>query len=541
MSIRSYFPPLRRNSSTIIFLGFLLSITLLLTSCAFHRAGENTVSAQPAPLATGQPAKGGTIRAAVAYTDTNLNPDTATSTLAVSANWHVVEGLYELDMHTHHPYRGLAKADSLKKVSDTEYEVTIRKNPKFSTGKPVTMHDIVASFERSLKPNNVYHSLLNFIDKVEAKDDTTLTIHLNRPFTLMKQRLALVKITPASQSEEERNTKPIGSGPWAYDSISPTSITFRPNEHYSGIYPATADRMEWLLLKDSTARATAFEKKHVDVMESVPGKIETQLKNTGATIKSVQGFNAPFLMFNTRKTPFNDARVRQAFFYAINTKKLIEKDMDSTASPTTSLLPQTHKNHHRASNIYTYDPDKARELLAQAGVHHLSVTLLASDHPWISALVRDITHDLEAVGITVSVDTKPSEAIYSSETDIENPTYDVVLAPGDPSVFGTDPDLMMNWWYGDNMWTQKRTGWKASPKFDELHKILRLASTKQNEEQQEEWNKALNIISEEVPLYPLFHRHMVTAFRDDKVTNFAPISSSGLTFVNAGADGEKEK
>ncbi|MHA6370724.1 ABC transporter substrate-binding protein, partial [Actinotignum schaalii] len=118
---------------------------------------------------------------------------------------------------------------------------------------------------------------------------------------------------------------------------------------------------------------------------------------------------------------------------------------------------------------------------------------------------------------------------------VDNPTFDVTLAPGDPSVFGQDPDLLLSWWYGDNTWTKKRTQWGGSEKFKELHQYMDKAVTLEGDAQQQEWNKAFDLVAEEVPLYPLFHRQMLTAYYPDKVTNFSPISTTGLDFINAGS------
>ena len=67
-----------------------------------------------------------------------------------------------------------------------------------------------------------------------------------------------------------------------------------------------------------------------------------------------------------------------------------------------------------------------------------------------------------------------SSDLYANVTDVDNPTYDIVLAPGDPSVFGTDPGIIISWWNGDNVWTKKRDGWQASDpeSFNKLQSIM---------------------------------------------------------------------
>lgn len=476
---------------------------------------------------------GGELTGAAAYEAKTYMPLNNSTALAVASNWHVVEGLYDLDLVTFTPYKALA-ADEPVKVSDTEYEVTLRDGAKFSDGTPVTSNDVVESFNRTVGAKGaLYKSMIDFIDHMEAKDEKTVKVILSHPFTLVKERLCLVRVVPAAASDEDLTKMPTGSGPWKYESIDEKEIHFVPNEHYNGPKPTIDNKMKWDIIKDATARTTALSEGAVMVMENVPPENQSQLTSGGATVESVQGFNLPFLMFNTKKAPFDNNKVRQAFFYAIDTNKLIENAMAGQASVVKSFLPEGHKNFHAASTQFTYKPEEAKKLLADAGVSDLSITLQSTDHPWIKALSPQIKNDLEAVGIKVDINEQASAALYANQTDVENPVFDVVLAPGDPSVFGNDPDLLMNWWYGDNTWTQKRSQWKDSEGYNELHKHMTKAVESSGKEQQEAWNKCFDILSEQVPLYPLFHRKVATGYYADKIANFQPIGTTGLCFLGA--------
>ena len=133
--------------------------------------------------------------------------------------------------------------------------------------------------------------------------------------------------------------------------------------------------------------------------------------------------------------------------------------------------------------MFTYDPEKAKELLKEAGVDSIDITLLTTDHPWITALAPQVKNDLDAVGIHTTIQSEASSSLYANNTDVEDPQFDAVLAPGDPSVFGNDPDLLMNWWYGDNSWTQKRTQWNGSEGYTALHELLDAAVARLREEE----------------------------------------------------------
>lgn len=476
-------------------------------------------------------AEGGQLTGACAYSSTNYSPIGSSSALMLGAIWHVFEGLYEIDLHTYETYPALASGDPTK-VSDTEYEVTLRHGAKFSDGTDVTADDVKNAFEKNIA-NDTYGAFLSFIDSVEAKDDKTVTFKLKYAFeSLLTGRLALVKVFPASQTDDDLSSAPIGTGPWMYTSIDGDdggAIDFEPNPNYNGQYPAQADTMHWEVLLDGTSRTTALQEGTAMVMENVPDENAEMLQNSGATVDYVSGFNQPFFMFNTKKAPFDDKRVRQAFFYAVNVDQLISNVMNGHASKVTGFLPEGHANFHEAAAVYTYDPDKAKSLLSEAGHESIDVTLKVNNN-WVSGLAAQIKNDLDAVGINTTIQEEKINWAELAESDSELP-YDVMLTPGDPTCFGNDPDLLMNWWYGDNVWTRGRSCWAGSDEWTQLQDLLQQAREASGDDQQDLWNQCFDIIAEEVPLYALFHRELATGYQADAIDGFQPISTTGLVFL----------
>ncbi|PJI53529.1 hypothetical protein CTI14_27205 [Methylobacterium radiotolerans] len=198
----------------------------------------------------------------------------------------------------------------------------------------------------------------------------------------------------------------------------------------------------------------------------------------------MQSFGLLFMMFNTKAEPFDDVRVRQALHYALDMDKIIETGMLGNATPATSFLPEDYPNYHEASTVYSYDPEKAEELLEEAGVSDLAITLRMTDTGWVKEVAPLIKESLDAIGIDTTLDISQSASMYEK---VDSGDYTVAIAPGDPSVFGVDPDLLMNWWYGENVWTQTRTAWADSPEYAELRTLLDTAVTQEGEEQQESW------------------------------------------------------
>lgn len=478
-----------------------------------------------------------TLTAAVAYEGSDPNPIGTSSGVFLAAGWHVFEGLYELNMHTYRAERGLA-ADAPVQIDDLEYEVTLREDTVFSDGSPLTSADVVNAFERNGE-SDLYGAFLSFITAVSAPDERTVCFKLNAPMgSVLQERLALVRVFPAALTDEQLATKPIGSGPWCYETINAADggrISFTANHRYTGPWPATCERMEWSVLLDDTRRTDELIDKDVMAMEAAPVVRAEELAGAGATVEWVPGFNLPFLMFNCEKPPFDDVRVRQALLYAIDVDSLIGTYMAGHARAATSLLPDYFRHYHRAATVYSYDPEKARKLLAEAGVDELALALRANDN-WVSTLAPAIAEDWKAVGVTAEVVLLDTTALFADlSTEPEPGTllpFDVVLSPGDPSCFGNDADLIISWWYGDNVWTRARSRWATTPAFAEVAELLAEARSKTSEdEQQPLWNQCFDIIAAEVPLYPLFHRETATAWWTAQLDDYDPISATGLNFL----------
>ena len=478
-----------------------------------------------------------TLTAAVAYEGSDPNPIGTSSGVFLAAGWHVFEGLYELNMHTYRAECGLA-ADAPVQIDDLEYEVTLREDTVFSDGSPLTSADVVNAFERNGE-SDLYGAFLSFITAVSAPDERTVHFKLNAPMgSVLQERLALVRVFPATLTDEELASKPVGSGPWCYETINAADggrISFTANHRYTGPWPATCERMEWSVLLDDTRRTDELIDKDVMAMEAAPVVRAEELAGAGATVEWVPGFNLPFLMFNCEKPPFDDVRVRQALLYAIDVDSLIGTYMAGHARAATSLLPDYFRHYHRAATVYSYDPEKARKLLAEAGVDELALTLRANDN-WVSTLAPAIAEDWKAVGVTAEVVLLDTTALFADlSTEPEPGTllpFDVVLSPGDPSCFGNDADLIISWWYGDNVWTRARSRWATTPAFAEVAELLAEARSKTSEdEQQPLWNQCFDIIAAEVPLYPLFHRETATAWWTAQLDDYDPISATGLNFL----------
>ena len=513
-------------------LGAAAGIGATLAACAPDNTGTSGSTSTAA--GTGTANEEGTITAAISYElGTNgYDPMTTTSALTVAANWHTLEGLTEIDPATGEVYAALASA--LPSANATSLDIKLRDGATFHNGDAVTADDVVFSFERVLDPanNSLYASFIPFIKSVTKKDDTTVTIDLDYATGIISERLAVVKIVPKSVVEADASgfdANPIGSGPYKMtDNGASKVVKFERNDDYNGPRPARAAKMEWQIIPDASTRTNSLQSGSTMAIDSVPYLSIPQLEAT-STVESVQGFGLLFAMFNCSEgNPFNDVRNRQAFLYALDMDKIVKTGMSDQATPATSFVQKEHPNYNQASTVYSLDADKAKALFAETGL--TSLNLLCTDHDWVKNCTPLIQESLTALGINVSFTERKSADVYNT-IDGKPEAYDVVIAPGDPSVFGNDPDLLMRWWYAGDVWTDSRMHWKGSESYDQVQNLLEEGIRATDKaEQQDIWNRTFDAISDNVPLYPLFHRKVPTAWNSNALVDFKPISLTGLSF-----------
>lgn len=482
---------------------------------------------------------GKTIEATLAFTlSSGFDPMNASSAVATTVNQHVFEALVDLDPITREPYPALASALPAAGADELTWTVTLREGAKFSDGTPVTADDVVWSFQRALDPANkaLMAGFITFVDTVTAKDPKTVEFRLKTPFSLFPQRIAVIKIVPKAKTGDAAaakafDTAPIGSGPFTVVSANATAgVVMGVNSHYNGPRPAKAKKVTLRTTPDNTARLNDLQGGSSQAIEAVP-YLDVTAVSGGKTVDEKQAFNQLFLMFNCTAAPFDDKRVRQALHYAIDTDKLITTALQGHATAATSYLDEGNSGYQKAATVYGYDPDKAKALLAEAGVTNLSFELVTTDTAFVKDSAPVIIDAWKAIGVTATLNTNPSSAVYG--TIVPGDGFRVLAASGDPTVFGPDTDLLLRWFYTNETWTRSRHRWAGTPQASKCAQIIDDAAKSSGSAQSALWKQALDLIADEAPLYPVFHAKMITAFDPAKLKDFAGAATTGLYFLGA--------
>ncbi|WP_333766735.1 ABC transporter substrate-binding protein [Streptomyces sp. IBSBF 2435] len=476
---------------------------------------------------------GGTITAGISYAlSTGFDPMTSSGATPVAANWHIFEGLVDLNPVTLTARPALATAMPVK-IGPTTYRATLREGATFHDGSAVTADDVVFSFQRILDPKNasLMAQFLPFFDSARAVDPRTVEFTLKYPFALFPSRISVAKVVPkkiVQAGQKAFDAKPVGSGPYALVSATrEDKIVFRKYPKYNGRYPAKAESMTWNLLSDASARVSAMQSGRVAAIEDVP-YIDMSGLRRKSTVESAASFGNLFLMFNCAKKPFDDQRVRQALHYALDTEKIIATAMSGQATAATGYLQPGHPDYVKAATVYGHDPVKAKALLKAAGVSGLKVTVLTTDTSWVQDIAPLVKESWDAVGVSTTLSIGQSSAQYAK---IDTGDFDLLVAPGDPSVFGNDVDLLMRWFYVGT-WPETRYRWSGTAAGKQVVALLDKAARSADDKARAGlWAQVTDIVADQAPLYPILHRKLPTAWNSQALSGFSPVPTTGLSFL----------
>ncbi|MFP4484667.1 MAG: ABC transporter substrate-binding protein [Spirochaetota bacterium] len=311
-------------------------------------------------------------------------------------------------------------------VSDdgTVYTFELREDVTFHDGTPFNAEAVKFNFDRMLNEDHPYYDTgpfpLSFyfssIQETRVVDEYTVELVLDAPFAPLISNLAYptgLLVSPAAVEEygDDYGRNPVGTGPYEFvEWESNTRVTVVKNQDYWGGEPGM-DQIVFRPITDGNTRVNEMLSGGVDLMVEVPpDSVATFEEQEDFTVYEQVGPHVWFLILNLREGPFTDQRVRQAANYAIDKEALVENVLQGTATVADSpIAPAFDWAYNDDLEPYPYDPDRARELIQEAGAEGAEVTFYVTEGG--SGMLdpvpmgTSIQADLEAVGLDVSIET----------------------------------------------------------------------------------------------------------------------------------------
>ena len=296
------------------------------------------------------------------------------------------------------------------------YTFDIRDDVTFHDGSALTAED--CAFSVQLYIDSEYQGTSADVGSVEATDDTTLVVTLNAPFAPFLADICSMHIGSKayhdSASAEEFMSNPIGSGPYKF--VSHAIDTNVVLEAYDGYYrgePAIKNVTYYVI---KTTAPQALMSNQVDFAEVDAASLPMLEAMPNITVTPVPTSGYTHLVMNTEKAPFDDVKVRQAINYAIDRENIVNVIYEGEAEVNSNICAKTRYGYSDDQFQYTYDPDKAKELLAEAGVEEgtdLGTILCAEKY---SNLATVLQADLAAVGLKTEIEVKEFNAYIDQLT-----------------------------------------------------------------------------------------------------------------------------
>ena len=297
---------------------------------------------------------------------------------------------------------------------------------KFHDGRPLTSRDVKWTFDSLLqgKIRSTKAAAYRFVDHMDTPDDYTVLFHLKEPFATLLWNLSdgAVGIVPYG-SGDEVSRHPIGSGPFRFVSAEQDKeVIIERNDDYWG-EKARLKRVRFAVIPDATTRALELRKGSADIaINALTGDMVLAIEHE----PSLQILHAPgtvlaYMAFNTRDAILKDVRIRQALAYAIDRRPMIHYLLRDFARPAYSILPPESWAYNGDVPRYDYNPERARQLLEQAGYPAVNgvrfhLTMKTSSDEGTRLLAAVLQQQLRKVGIALDIRTFEFATFFSDVT-----------------------------------------------------------------------------------------------------------------------------
>lgn len=390
-------PPWRRA----LVLGTALSLAAALAACG----GDDDTSSSGGGGGGGG---GDGLVIAIADEPSTLDPQATEDGNERAVNDNVYEALLARDGETNELVPRLA-TELPTQVEPTVWEFTIREGVEFTNGEPFDAEAAAFSINRIVDPDYESAQLDYYgpLEGAEAVDATTLRVTTSAPDLVLPSRLARLKMVPPEASQEASFTEePVGTGPYVVTRWERgQQVTLEANEDYWGDAPPEAD-VTIRFISEAGTRVAGLRTGEIDLATLLPPEQAADAPQ----VLTEEGVEFPVYRLKNYDGTLVSQEIRQALNYAVD-KEAIAEDLFSGYATVADCQPSQEgtTGYNPDLEPYPYDPDRARELLEEAGYDGEPLTLLGATGRWLkdAEMHEVVIGYLQEVGVSVTPDIRP--------------------------------------------------------------------------------------------------------------------------------------
>ena len=382
------------------------------------------------------PVSASDLTVALAAEPTSMDPHYQNLTINNSMATQVYDALVLQDVNQN-LVPGLAA--SWKPIDDRTWEFKLRPGVTFHNGAAFTAEDVIATMQRAANVPNSPSSFATFIKgkTFEVVDDLTLRVSTEKPYPFTPNDMSRISIidsafVDATTEDFNIGAASYGTGPFTFTKWLPGDvIELSRNDGYWGA-AVDWDNVVIRPIGDGTTRAAALIAGDVDFIERVaPADLPTLESRDGLSVfKSVSNrllymtlhmTDDPIKPYvtdhegNPIASPFRDVRAREAVSLAINRQAIADRVMDGLSAPAGQFSPEGYIGYSANLEPDAHDPDRAKELLAEAGYgdgFKLTIHGPAGRYSNDTRILEAIAQMLSRIGIDTDVETMPASVFF---------------------------------------------------------------------------------------------------------------------------------
>jgi len=352
--------------------------------------------------AVAEPREGGRLTIAMEYDPSTLDPLGMTDTPAANVFMHVAESLFRLDPDGELEY---VLAEDFEASDDgLEYTISLRQGVDFHDGTPFNAEAAKWNLIRFRDEASFGPTLLEAVSDIEVVDEYTIRIHLSDPFGPLLSHLAHSFTGFLSPTAVDDGVDyPVGTGPFEYVRWIPdTELVLERNPNYWGEGPYL-DELVFLPISEGGTRVMMLLAGEIDATTVVPADdVSIVEAEPNAEVVIVPSLTIQYVGMNCQRGPFADPLVRRALNYAIDKQEIVDYVEGGFATVAAAPFSPGVFGYHEAGP-YPYDPQKAMDLLADAGYPDGFRTTLRYNPGWRELGAEVIQAQLMEVGIQVEL------------------------------------------------------------------------------------------------------------------------------------------
>ncbi|WP_040615159.1 ABC transporter substrate-binding protein [Oceanicola granulosus] len=484
-----------------------------------------------------------------------FDPALYTSGTTFDASSHpIYNRLVEFKTGTTEVVPGLAESwevseDGMQVTFNLRPGVKFHSNDMFTPSRDLNADDVIHSFERQMNTEGSWEyfqgmSMPDLIESIEKVDDMTVQFNLTRPEAPFIANMAMDFASIVSKeyhdamaeagTPEMVNQAPIGTGPFQFvDYQADAVIRYAANEDYWKEGLPKVDNLVFAITPDASVRYQRLQAGECHVMPYPnPADIEAMKEAEGIEVLEQEGLNVGYLAYNTTMEPFDNPEVRRALNMAIDKDAIIDVVFQGSGQVAKNPIPPTMWSYNDDIEDDPYDPEAARQMLADAGVEDLSMKIWAMPvqrpyNPNARRMAELIQEDFSEVGVDVEIVSYEWGEYLDRSRAIDRDGAILLGWTGDNG----DPDNFLAVLLGcDGVENSNRAQWCHEP-FEEL--IQEAKTLSDQEERAELYREAQEIFKEQAPWATIAHSVVFMPVREE-VEGYVVHPLGGHIFTEVG-------